>query len=337
VPGPEIPPPSLPTGPGEVREQQWGPLRRAIASRRIAISLAILSLALCPLAIHVLFRPEGPPRKPHDPPVVKPEPPEREAPAAPAGGKSPHEPIFDTAANPSNDVNSPTRLKPGVVVKGRIDPKSSTAKAHYWRADLPAGRCKFVVDMERSDRKSSNILATLQLFGLDGRNPRRMERFNDLGFRSRRVFTVGPDEPRNVILRVDSDETMMDYDLGLFESSAAVTVPFFRNRPEVTPIRLGEDFASGLLDSSSGKTDSVYCSVRLPAGDYSLAVELRRTDERKSNLSGRVCLLNPDGQLLSWLGSLIELDSRAVKSFRFPLSEERDLLLPRHESGSRLY
>src|SRR5262249_17680473 len=152
------------------------------------------------------------------------------------------------------------------------DPRSRTNKAHYWLVDLPAGHYKAVVDMERGDRRDSNIQAAVHWLSLDGEDHGGAG-FNDIDFRARRVFPFRRGGAREGMVRVEAD-TMMDYALGLFESTATVTVPFFRTPPEVTPIRLGQTFAPPIIHGSTAKTCAAYCSMTLPAGDYKVTVEL---------------------------------------------------------------
>ena len=73
-----------------------------------------------------------------------------------------------STAKPSADPNQPTPLKLGEVVKGRVDPKSRTNKAHYWLVDLPAGEYRAVVDMERGDRRNLNIIGEVHWLSLNG-------------------------------------------------------------------------------------------------------------------------------------------------------------------------
>ena len=120
---------------------------------------------------------------------------------------------------------------------------------------------------------------------------------------------------------------MMDYDLGLFELTAAVTVPFFRDPPPVTPIRLQEAFNSGPLNGESAKTSSAYCSLTLAAGDYNVILDLRRLDGMSANLIVAVSMLNADGEIIASIGGFNEIEPEAVRSFRMPLSDDRFMIL----------
>ena len=192
-----------------------------------------------------------------------------------------------STGKPSSDWNNPAPITLGAVVHGRVDPMSATAKAHFWVFDLPAGNYKAVVDMERGDRAFANIVAGLHLLGIDGTEQNLLGSFNDIEFRARHIFAFVLEAPRKGIIGVESSMAMMDYDLGLFESTAAVTVPFFRDPPPVTPIRLQDAFNSGPLDGGSAKTSSAYCSLTLAAGDYNVIVDLRRLDGMSANLDWR--------------------------------------------------
>lgn len=133
--------------------------------------------------------------------------------------------------------------------------------------------------------------------------------------------------PCKAILRVASSEVMMDYDLGLFDATATVTVPYFRHTPVVTPIQPGQTITSPLLDSTDWRTDSVYYSLTLPAGDYTISLDISRPDGTQGALSGFLSTLNADGTTTRNLGSIIELNSRAARSFGLPLSEEQFLIV----------
>jgi hypothetical protein len=236
----------------------------------------------------------------------------------------PH-PAPASAAQPSADPNKPTPLKRGEVVKGRVDAKSKTNKAHYWFIDVPAGEYKAVVDMERADRQNSNIQGGLQLLGLSGEDLGWLGGFNEIDYRARRVFPLRLGKPLRGIVRVTADQ-MMDYQLGLFPATAAVPTPFFRKAPKVTPLKLGETFAPPALDGSKAATCDAFCSMTLPAGDYRLTIGFRRADRQRSNIQGQVQALTMDGMIVRNLGYVNEIDTRAAATFKLALSEERSLI-----------
>jgi hypothetical protein len=236
----------------------------------------------------------------------------------------PH-PAPASAAQPSADPNKPAPLERGEVAKGRVDAHSQTNKAHYWFIDVPAGEYKAVVDMERADRRHSNIQGGVQLLGLNGEDLGWLGRFNEIDYRARGVFPLRLGKPLRGVVRVTADQ-MMDYQLGLFPATAAVPTPFFRKAPKVTPLGLGETFAPPALDGSKAATCDAFCSMTLPAGDYRLTVGFRRVDRRRSNIQGQVQALTMDGMIVRNLGHVNEIDTRAAATFKLALSEERSLI-----------
>jgi hypothetical protein len=230
-----------------------------------------------------------------------------------------------SAAKPSADPNNPTSLQRDEVVKGRVDAESKTNKAHYWLLDLPAGEYKAVVDMERADRRNSNIQGEVLLLGPNGENLGRLGHFNEIDYRARRVFPLRLDKPLQGMVRVTAD-VMTDYHLGLFLAKAAVPTPFFQKTPKVTPLKLGETFAPPALDGSRADTCDAFCAMTLPAGDYKLTVDFRRVDGRKSNIQGSVQALTMDGMVTRNLARVNEIDSRAATTIKLALSEEQSLI-----------
>lgn len=231
-----------------------------------------------------------------------------------------------STAKPGTDPGRPTAIKLGELVKGRVDPKSRTNQSHYWGFDLPAGTYKAVMDLERSDRQDSNIQATLQWLDQDGKELAELGGFNAIDFRSRGVFEFKLEEPQQGIIRVQTQQ-MVDYDFGLFKAADPVRTPFFRATPKVTPIELGQTFATPVLDGRSEKTCSAYCSLKLPAGDYKVTADLRRVDGENSNIQGTVEALNAEGVLQTKIGDINEIDTRTVKSFKIVTSEEQDMMV----------
>src|SRR5262249_47360312 len=138
---------------------------------------------------------------------------------------------------------------------------------------------------------------------------------NEIDFRARHIFLFRLDEPRKGMVRVESKD-MMDYDVGLFEAAAAVTVPFFRNPSKVAPIKLGQTFTPPDLNGRTARTCDAHCSLTLPAGDYKVTVELRRADGKNSNILGEVEALTVDGMKTTNVGHVNEIDRRAVKTFK---------------------
>jgi hypothetical protein len=93
----------------------------------------------------------------------------RELDVVSSNSPAPETEITLTAAA-SADPSRPTLLNLGTIAKGRVDPRSRTNQAHYWLVDLPAGEYKAVVDMERSDRRNSNIQGNLSWLGVNGKD-----------------------------------------------------------------------------------------------------------------------------------------------------------------------
>ncbi|MFO0957986.1 MAG: hypothetical protein U0800_11250 [Isosphaeraceae bacterium] len=231
-----------------------------------------------------------------------------------------------SAAKPSNSMDRPTPLPLGEIVNGRADGGSKTNKIHYWAFDLPAGEYKVVLDMERSDRRNSNIQGSLRWLGTGGEDLGRLGHFNEIDYRARQVGVVKLEKPTQGVLAVEPEQ-MVDYDLAIFRADSKVPVPLLRGTPPVTPIEFGQLYKSPLLDGSSAKAFACYTSITLPAGDYRITYSLTREDGQSSNIQGYLKVLDPDGVVVQRLGNINAINSTATAAIDIVLSEEKEAIL----------
>jgi hypothetical protein len=76
------------------------------------------------------------------------------------------------------------------------------------------------------------------------------------------------------------------------------------------PLELRE-IVSGRLQASQSNPKAHYWLFDLPAGNYKVVLDVRRTDDRILNLLGSLDLFWLDGRVDGWRGSVNEIDSRA--------------------------
>lgn len=85
-------------------------------------------------------------------------------------------------------------------------------------------------------------------------------------------------------------------------------------------LNLGE-VVKGRLDNSDRTKKYHYWQVDLPAGDYKFVIDVKRADDRESNVGAELHFMKPDGKLGRQIGKLNAIDMRRRGVFRVPLAE----------------
>jgi VWFA-related protein len=197
---------------------------------------------------------------------------------------------------PSSELNAPTPLALGEVVKGRLGESRQTKKYHYWSIDLPPGQYKFVLDVKRADDRNSNVGGELNMMEPDGKEGKSIGNMNQIDHRSRSIFRIETSQPLKGVVRYENRNTISDYHLGVFRESDALQGLFFVQPPPVAPLTLGKPVMTPVLDGDNTKMRDAYYSIKLPAGDFKLSVEYRRVDQKNSNVGGDVDALGSEGE-----------------------------------------
>jgi hypothetical protein len=234
------------------------------------------------------------PGQPTDPPVDPPGPP---GPTVVSKADNPGETKVTVVASrtpASTNFKQPARLEVGTYVSGILDVSEETGKYHYWLLDIPEGKYKLVLDVQRSDGGDSNIGATLDWCRDDGKPYGVCGWMNLTDCRSRMVLRFALDEPVRTLLRVDMKFSTSDYQLGLLRESDPLPAPFFVKCPKVTPLRLGDAVTTPVMHGAS-PYDDVYYSVHLEAGHYEVSARFNWANGDDRYLKGTVKVLSAEG------------------------------------------
>jgi VWFA-related protein len=253
-----------------------------------------------------------PPVKPAAPPVAQAE--TVKAVAAPGTA------ISDKT--PSSDLNAPTPLALGEVVKGRLADSRQTKKYHFWSIDLPPGKYKFVLDVKRADDRHSNIGGELSMMKPDGEEGKSIGTMNEIDHRHRNIFRIEASQPLKGVLRYENGHTVSDYYLAVFRESDALQGIFFVQPPPVAPLTLGKPMITPILDGDNTKMRDAYYSLKLPAGDYKLSVEYRRVDQKNSNVGGDVDALGPEGEDIKDVINVNEIGPAGKNAAKLSLADD---------------
>jgi hypothetical protein len=81
------------------------------------------------------------------------------------------------------------------------------------------------------------------------------------------------------------------------------------------PLTLGEVVKGRLADSDATKKYH-YWLLDLPAGHYKFVLDVKRADEKDSNVGGELSLMEPDGKEGKKIGGMIAIDHRHRSVFR---------------------
>jgi hypothetical protein len=222
---------------------------------------------------------------------------------------------------PSSDVKAPVSLTLGEVVAGRLaDSEKPDGKCHFWRIDLPPGRYKTVLDVRNAEKIWSSWGPTIggRLHRVDesGQQMSTVGEFSDEGPRCRKVFHFFSEVDVHAILRYANRFSVADYELGIFPEGNPVGRPFFAQCPEVKPLKLGESVTTPPIGVKQPTRDA-YCSITLPAGDYTVTAEFRDIDGITSRgVGGEVHILDADGDT--------SYNTRIINSGAFDRAELKD-------------
>ena len=93
-------------------------------------------------------------------------------------------------------------------------------------------RYLLVLDARRTDDARSNIMMNLTGLGSDGQKLRDVLRVNEIDYRTRATVEMEPS--RDLIVRVENEEAMVDYWLGVFPLGATIASPYFARTPKGT-------------------------------------------------------------------------------------------------------
>lgn len=234
---------------------------------------------------------------------------------------------IEADTKPSTDPKTPAPLELGKVVGGRLAVSRETGKSHYWRIDLPAGEYKAVLDAKRADGRISNVMGRLSWGPMGETNLRGLVTLNVLDSRTRGVASFQLKQDASVLLRFENDDSIIDYQLGVFKQTDEFSRPFFRKCPPVRPITVGRKITCPALGGSDPARCDEYFQVTLPAGDYHFALEVAALDGMRP-LDCGISVLTSDGVMSksNFVWSTVT-DPQFQKSAKVVLADEVTVLL----------
>jgi hypothetical protein len=226
---------------------------------------------------------------------------------------------------PSSDINSPSPLDLGQVVKGRLGNSDESGKFHFWLMNFPVGSFKVVLDVRRSDLSNGNIGGAIQWFSTDGEKLDLSCGMNEIDYRWRQTCGFTIKKPFKAVLRYANAFTVSDYWLGVFKSDAPIQAPFFYKPPTVSVMKLGQPITATLDGSQPIERDAWYL-LKLRPGDYKLSVEYRRADGTKGNVGGVLNMYGPDGNHNSSGNGANDIDFSSKTVSKLSLADDSSIL-----------
>ncbi|MCW3060115.1 MAG: hypothetical protein JWQ02_1936 [Capsulimonas sp.] len=197
--------------------------------------------------------------------------------------------MLGLSAFSSQAKNNAIKMAVGETVHLTLDKDESTDYA----ISLSKGLYYVVMDVKRSDDSSSNIQAKVQLLKNNGVLIKDyLAHTNDVGVVTRTGEQFRIDKPLGARLRVSHDQEIpLDIWITVLPAKQIKLLPFgFGNT--ISPAKISNDEGVG---GEIAKFDSVYYSITLPPGKWSISLGLRLPKGESTNLQGQVDLLNAYG------------------------------------------
>lgn len=201
----------------------------------------------------------------------------------------------------------PTPLKVGATAKVDL----AANQSRDYAVSLAKGSYRLIWDAQRTDGKSSNIMASLALLKPNGvvMNNSLLS-FNEIGveYRIGRIYNVP--KPFVARFRLKNSDAPLHCWFSVVPVAAGKRVPFGWGAA-ITPARISSDNGVG---GQLEPNQSVYHSVTLPKGKWSISLGLQLPDDKSSNLMGSVDMLDTMGLATKQnLVALNEIDNQARK------------------------
>lgn len=190
-----------------------------------------------------------------------------------------------SAKKPGFAIATPTAIKLGEVVKGRI----TAGQDHFWRIEAPAGNYRLVFDAKNANDSAVGLIIGVK--GSAGDGETGLVSLSDNQIKQRGVAEVTIPEG-GLTLHVGDAKEIRDYWLAVVPLDAEIAVPYFVNSPSVTPIELGKP-TTAVLNIS---TPEAWFSTALEAKDYKVTAEFTRSD-KASSLSADLSLFGSLGEI----------------------------------------
>lgn len=237
----------------------------------------------------------------------------------------------------SKDLNAPTSIERGQIVKARIGASGDTGVYHYWKVSAPPGKYLIVQDQERADDQHSNIRGSINALRSNGENLGEVAKTNAIEYRVRTVGAIEIDAQSDLVLRIDNEYSIIDYWLGLFPVDAEITSPYFVRTPQVKPLEIGVPIST-VLDPKGDAPPEAWYSTNLQGSDYRISLELRRTKGNKSNVRGLVEAFGPLGDSGTKMSicEINEIDVAAKCTAKLSLVDDSKVLFrlsPMHDDA----
>ena len=225
----------------------------------------------------------------------------------------------------------PTPAKVGQTIAVTLDAKSSRDYA----VSLGKGDYRIIWDAQRVDGRNSNIMPQLQMLKPNGSIiDSNLISFNELGVVSRVGKTYHVIKPFVARLRLKTDDAPLKMWLTLVPVAQKNRVPFGWGA-KVTPARISSDNGvGGELEPYA----SVFHSITLPAGKWSISLGLKLPDGENSNLMGSIDRLDAQGLMVTpHMVNMNEIDNQARQEAIVTLLKPTYLLLRVNNNDNKTY
>ncbi|WP_422931752.1 VWA domain-containing protein [Singulisphaera sp. PoT] len=215
---------------------------------------------------------------------------------------------------PSNDPSKPAPLELGKYAGGRL----GEGKAHHFVFDGPAGEYVLVGDIERSDKRSSNLQFVCQVDG------DRAFATNDIDWITRGAAKVKL-EPGKHVITVSNGSSIVDYRFGVFKSDAVPSPHLGRASLDFHAFEVGKAVPVK-LDPKSIDTRTIFLRTKLEAGDYTISFQFA-SPQASGNFGAYLDEANEYGVDIKRIGSRYSSEKLLSIESKLILADEQDLLL----------
>lgn len=226
----------------------------------------------------------------------------------------------------------PTPIKVGQMAGITLDGNASKD----FVISLPKGAYRLVWDARRTDGQSSNIIAMIKLLKPNGVviDPSLL-RFNIISVEGRVGAVYQAVQPILARLRVENGRQPLQMWLTVVPAAQTTRVPFGFG-VTVTPARIASENGVG---GTLAPGQSIYHSITLPPGKWSISLGLSLPAGESSNLQGQVDLLDALGfTTQDRLVSLNQIDTQARQEGILTITKAKPILLRvTNRSSSKTY
>ena len=224
-------------------------------------------------------------------------------------------------SGPVHAANKPTPLKVGATAKVDLEANQT----YDFAVPLGKGAYRLVWDAQRIDGQDSNIIAGLALLKPNGAIiDSSLLNFNETEVQYRIGRIYNSPSPFTARFRIKNGNAALHCWFTVAPVAAGKRVPFGWGAP-ITPARISSDNGVG---GELEPLQSIYHSITLPKGKWSISLGLQLPDNEDSNLMGSIDRLDVMGfavkQNFVWLN---ETDNQARQETILTVTKPTPMLL----------